>query len=170
MATMTSRRPFYGHLKVLIFSKELAEQKNIMASITDLFIRNIQMRRSIKVVIAEGNAKDVLGIGEITEKTPANFINMTLERNANTLEMVNDVRLGRFQSKLLDEKNYVLILIKNENEKIHTEGAAVFNGKEDKLIGTLSKKEVEGFNLITQRNKDGTIKVVVDDNLKMFQL
>src|SRR5699024_3265219 len=70
----------------------------------------------------------------------------------------------------LDEKSYVLPLIKNENEKLHTEGAAVFNGKEDKLIGTLSKKEVEGFNLITQRNKDGTIKVVVDDNLKMFQL
>lgn len=167
MTTMTSRKPFYGHLKVLIFSKELAEKENLIASIADLFLRNIEMRRSIKVVIADGKAKDVLDVNEITEKIPANFINMTLERNTKTLEVVEAARLGTLQSYLLDESSYALPLLKAEEGKLYTGGAAVFKGEENKLVGTLNKKEIEGYNLITEENKGGTIKVTVDDNLKV---
>lgn len=170
MGTMTSRHPFYGHLKVLIFSRELAEKKNLIGSIADLFIRNTDMRRSMKVVIADGEAKNLLDLQQITEKTPANFLNMTMERNTKTMESIDIVRLGTLQSYLLDKTSYVLPLIKQKGDEIQTEGAGVFNGEKNKMIGMLNKKEIEGYNLITQKNKDGTIKIGIDGNLMAFQV
>src|SRR5699024_12123610 len=70
MLKETSRPPFYEQLRLLVISEEVALDGDLFASMLDLFIRDQEMRRIIKVIIAEDKAKDVLEVDPKPEKLP----------------------------------------------------------------------------------------------------
>src|SRR5699024_12568157 len=79
LGTRTSRFPSYQHLKVLIFSEELAKEENMVSKLSDMFIRDVDMRRAIKVFVSDGKAKEILNMKQDMEDTPAKFIDMLFE-------------------------------------------------------------------------------------------
>lgn len=69
-ATRTSRSPYLEHLKIIIVSEELAK-KGQFAHVLDFFLRNHEMRRTTKIMIAKGGeARKVLEVTPKNEKLP----------------------------------------------------------------------------------------------------
>src|SRR5699024_268208 len=79
MLKETSRPPFYEQLRLLVISEEVALDGDLFASMLDLFIRDQEMRRIIKVIIVEDKAKDVLEVDPKPEKLPVVHVDMTTE-------------------------------------------------------------------------------------------
>ncbi|MTI66421.1 MAG: hypothetical protein FH753_07450 [Firmicutes bacterium] len=60
-ASLTSRRSFYKHLKVIIISEEVARSIDLR-KLVNLFIRDHEMERSVEMFISKKDARDVLDI------------------------------------------------------------------------------------------------------------
>lgn len=170
IASGTSRKPSYQHLKILVFSEELAKQPNMIPKLSDMFMRDVDMRRGVKVFIAEDKAKDILEMEQDTEQTPTRFVNMLFEKNDGSIETINSLRIGILQEFLLRENSYVLPRLTLENEELNTNSAAVFHGPDNKLVGSLNARETKGYNLATQTTKEGMVEMNVDDERMVYKI
>ncbi|KAA0746111.1 Ger(x)C family spore germination protein, partial [Bacillus sp. BF2-3] len=71
-----SRTLFFPHIQVLIFSKELLSNPNILQNTLDVYIRDNEMRRNIRLFVSEKNAEDILKQSAKPENLPAQYIDM----------------------------------------------------------------------------------------------
>ncbi|WP_188455076.1 Ger(x)C family spore germination protein [Virgibacillus oceani] len=170
MAQLTSRSPYWEHLKIIIVSKEIAETKNLFAKIMDIFLRNPSMRRSIKVIVADEDAKNVLDVKPTNEKLPALYIESVMENSFKTASALEPVRVGQVHAYLLNQNSYVIPKITTSGEGIQYEGAAVFHGYDNKMVGMLDGEETKGLNLLTGNAKEGAINIELDDNILTYEL
>lgn len=169
MSTKTNRTPFYEHLKVLIVSKELAQEKGLFTKIMDVFIRDQEMRRSIKVIISEGKAKKILEAKPETEKLPAMYINSILEHSVSVLTVIDPVRVGDLQKHLLARDSFTLPKVSTNGKVVNNSGVAVFQGEKNKMVGVLTAEETKGLNLIMESNDNGAVKFEINDHLMVFE-
>ncbi|MBU5466046.1 Ger(x)C family spore germination protein [Virgibacillus sp. MSJ-26] len=165
-----SRVPFYGHSRLVIVSEKLAHNPELFASMLDVFIRDQEMRRGIKIIIAEGEAKNILDIDPKPEKLPVMHIDMITDNSYKSIEIIEPVTLGRLHDYLLHKNSYVLPKISINNDGIDYSGAAVFDGTNDKMVGTLNGLETKGMNLIKGDTKEGMIKFKVNNHIMAFDL
>lgn len=170
MLKETSRIPFYEHLRLAIVSEEVAHDPELFASMMDVFMRDQEMRRGIKVIIAEDKAKDVLKINPDPEKLPVMHIDMITENTYKSMDMINPVTLGNLHSYLLNNNSYVIPKITVLEDKVNYNGVAVFHGSNDKMVGSLNGHETKGMNLIKGGIKGGMIKFKVEDHIMAFDL
>lgn len=169
MAKQISRVPYYEHLKVIIISEEVAKAPRLFSSIMDIFIRDQEMRRSIKVVISEGKAKKLLEIKPASENLPAVYIESVMENNAKSIEVGNPVKMGNIHQFLLDRSSFSIPRVVPDENRLKTNGLAVFHGNDNKMIGMLNGKETKGLNLIKEKNKGGSVKFEIEDHLMVYE-
>lgn len=170
MSTQTSRALYFEHLKILVISEEVAKKPNLIASLLDLYIRDQEMRRGIKVLVSEGKAKNILEIEQKTEKYPVKFINMTIENSEKSLEVIKPVSIGRLHGFLLNNNSYVLPRVLPTDKGMEDRGVAVFHGTNNKMVGTLNGRETRGLNLIKEKNHNGIIKFETENHLMVFEI
>ncbi|MEJ8543824.1 Ger(x)C family spore germination protein [Brevibacillus borstelensis] len=170
LAVRTSRSPFYQHLKVVIVSEEVARSPNTFADVLDYFLRDPEMRRSSKVLIAKGKAKPVLEVRPKTEKLPSLYINSVAENTNQNARMIPEVPLGEVYEDMINEFSFVLPRIVAANNEVKVAGAAVFQGQGNRLIGFLGEEETEGLNFLTGNVQGGLLKTKVRDNLVIFNI
>ncbi|WP_217587826.1 Ger(x)C family spore germination protein [Lentibacillus saliphilus] len=171
MGAESSRLPFYGHLKMLVVSEDIAKEKDLFAGVLDLFIRMQEMRRDIKLIIAEEEAKDVLSVEPDIEKIPALYLDALSENSSKTMSMLAPVTVGDVHGFLLNHHSYALPMLKKKVDKlVQYEGAAVFSGKGNKLVGSLNDQETKSLNLVTKPFKGGTIEFEMDGHPSVYEL
>ena len=170
MARKTSRAPFYEHLKVIIISEEIAKEPNLIASLLDLFIRDHEMRRGIKVLIADGKAKDILAHEPKAEIYPVKYITAITEHNDKNIEIIDPVKIGKLHGYLLEKSSFILPRALFTGKGMDESGVAVFHGNDNKMVGVLNNDETKGLNLIKQGNKTGVITFDVDNHLMAFEI
>src|SRR5699024_11217284 len=61
MSANNSKTPYFGHIKMLIISEELAKQKGTLIKLLDHYIRDVKIRRVTNLIVSEGDEKGVLG-------------------------------------------------------------------------------------------------------------
>ena len=66
---MSSRLPYYKHLKAIIISEEIEKSLNL-EQLLNFFLREPEMTRDIQVMISKGCARDVLEVKPIKERLP----------------------------------------------------------------------------------------------------
>ena len=71
------------HLNVVLFSEDVAKEEHLFAELMDIFLREKEMLRSVKVAIAKGQAGDFLNILSENEKIPGQYISKLLENKSN---------------------------------------------------------------------------------------
>ncbi|TCP20305.1 Ger(x)C family germination protein [Scopulibacillus darangshiensis] len=98
MAVKTSRTPYAEQLKVVITSAKAA---NTPYNVLDLFLRDNEMRRNIKVLISKGRAVDVLNISPKNEKVPSIALDSITNNVDKNTAMVPDIRIGDIHENLL---------------------------------------------------------------------
>src|SRR5690625_423620 len=172
MASQTSRVTYYEHLKVLIVSEELADKPELLAALVDFFIRDHEMRRGVHIYISKGEAKEILEIDPKPERIPAMFLNTVTDNEQEALEMISSVQIGDLHKLLLQPFSYVLpkIAAGEDKSKVHDDKTAVFHGYNNQMVGTLTGEETKGLNLLTEKNKSGSIVFEIDNKSMAYEV
>ncbi|MFC5450295.1 Ger(x)C family spore germination protein [Paenibacillus aestuarii] len=162
IANLTSRSPYFEHLKLVIISNEVARSGSHMADILDFFLRNNEMRRGVQILISEGNAADMLKINANIEPMPVDYINSIAKNNMKTNFMLPQSRIGDVHEYLVKHRSFAIQKIKIENGSVNLQGAAIFDGHSKNFIGFLSGAETQGLNFITGDIKGGIVEAVIN--------
>ncbi|GGA76048.1 Ger(x)C family spore germination protein [Ornithinibacillus halotolerans] len=170
LANQTNKLPFFEHLKVIIISKEVASKPQLFANVMDVFIRNRDTRRGIKVIIAKEKAMDLLNIQPEIEKIPIRFIDRILENSLKKTGEMKPVRVGDIHEYLLNKSSFVLSEVSPNDTKINFDGGVVYKGDSSKVDGSLTLDEMLGYELIIGEKVRGPIEVNYNDKLTVYSI
>lgn len=169
--TMSERIPFYEHLKLIMLSEEVVSVPDLFPKVMDFFLREGEMRREIRLVIAEGEASSVLDIQPEGEQLPIIYIDSTFENTeGRTLQILTGPRIGDIHELLLSTYSYAIPIIKTTGNTVELNQAAVFSGETDSMVGKLNKEEVMGLNLIRGEQREGIIDLKVHGEILNLQM
>ncbi|BAU28329.1 spore germination protein [Aneurinibacillus soli] len=157
VSTVTGNSPSYEYLKVLAISEDIARAHNLQ-ELLNFFLRNTEARRTVKVVIVQGKAKDVLDKHPIIENNPAVNLSDIVENSKKVIQVTPEVTLGDVSKRLTSQRSLVIPRVMVVKDKAQMSGAAVIKGKNAKMIGTLTPEEVGGLSLLRGEVKNGIVK------------
>ena len=152
------------HLRVVLFSEAVAKQEKLFANLMDIFLREMEMRRTIKVVIVSDEAQGLLDVVPEHEIVPAFYIHGLLT-NDDSLIAIKSLRLGEVHEELLAKTSFMIPQIKKFNDtNAEYEGFAIYNAASQKVVGTLRGDEAKGVVLLTGNVRTGSLNTNVDGN------
>ncbi|GAB3800385.1 Ger(x)C family spore germination protein [Virgibacillus kimchii] len=166
----TDQNPFYQHLKVLIISEDVLIEPQLFTDIMDVYLRSQDMRRTVRVIMTEGDASRILDIDPKTNPLPGMYIDKLMDSVQGDASAINPVNLGDLHLDLLEEKSFVLPKVKLEGNQVLFENAGVFRGEANQLVGILNIEETVGFNLLTENTKEGMLDIHVDGDLVQLEM
>lgn len=147
ISAKTSKSPFYEHLSVLIVSERIAQKKHLLTNLLDTYIRNVNLRRGVKVIVAKGKPEKLFEFKTPEDKLSAVHIDQLLEKTNKERGFFEATTIGNLEEYHLRGNSYVLPLLEVTDE-IEYQAGAVFNGPEDKMVGTFNLEEMRGLELI----------------------
>lgn len=170
MIKQAGRRTNVTHLNVVLFSEDVAKEEHLFADLMDIFLREKEMLRSVKIAITKGQSGNYLNILPENEKIPSKYISKILENQSN-LEIAQPLTVGDVQTYLLSKQSFIIPLIDQVNETtVNYEGLSVYSGQKHKIVGTLTGNEAKGMNLIHTKDQTGTINLQIDNHDVTFEI
>lgn len=159
MSTISSRRIFWAHIKVIIINEELARSNTL--EIFDFFTRNPELRLRTLVAVTPYNAGKLIEVVPDIEKDPATLLEDLIEKK-NLSGKVYGIMLKDFLEDYLDPNigpvTSRIIIDKSKPEPaLKVSGAYVFDG--NKLVGSLDDDHTRGLLWIKNKIHD-SIRVV----------
>lgn len=159
MASISSRRIFWSHIKVILISEELASSNTLQ--IFDFFSRNPELRLRTLIAITPGEAGKLLEVMPVMEKDPA----ISLERiiqNKNLTGKSYSIMLKDFLEDYLNPNispvTSRIILDKSKSKPVlKTSGAYVFDMYKRPV--PLSEEDTRGFLWIKNKMNDSIMVV-----------
>lgn len=193
--TRSARKPFWGHLNVIVISEEVAKEG--LTEIIDFFSRGRELRRLNQIVIAKGKAREILEAEPKLESINAVFIK-NLIGNRNGQSLAPETTLNDLMSSMTTAgRDPIIPKIEAKAKEKHAEqeedkkgnepsggetkeedkpkeilelrGAGIF--KNNKLVDWLNEKETRGYLWIVGQVGSGII--VIDsprENAKLISL
>ncbi|MFC2949472.1 Ger(x)C family spore germination protein [Virgibacillus sediminis] len=156
----SSRVPSPQHLIIIPVSEDVAKEEELFADVMDVFLRQQHMRRGIKVVIVQGEAKRILDVQPDIENFPAQYMEAIMESSAKNPTIIEAVTAGDIHEYLLKEKSFILPRMSiTEESEIKYEGVAVFRGDSSQMVGSLNGRETRGLNFIKGDHQQGALPV-----------
>ncbi|EOO60123.1 Ger(X)C family germination protein [Bacillus cereus VD196] len=165
-----SRTLFFPHIQVLIFSKELLSNPNILQNTLDVYIRDNEMRRNIRLFVSEKNAEDILKQSAKPENLPAQYIDMLADHPMINAQVIEAARIGNVQGKIISTQSFVLPILKSTKHGIKMDGAALFRGKDNKCVGVLSGEQTMGMNFIIAEKMGGFFTIRKKNQLITYEI
>ena len=151
------RQDFYGHLKVLIISEEVAREG--ILPVMDFFTRRREIQQNIKLAIANGEARKVLEVEPPEEDFAAFYLDLMLQSLYRTAVKINTNMLEIRRDLADSGGNAVLPRVRASSPtEIVAAGAAVV--KDWKFVGWLSEVETSGYNSVRGNITGGSINIV----------
>lgn len=159
MASISPRRIFWSHIKVIIISEALARDNVI--EIFDFFSRNPELRLRTWIAVTPGEAGKLLEVVPLMEREPSQHIERIIDKT-NLIGTANSIMIKDFLEEYLDPyvdpvASRIIISKVNDRPTLKLEGASVFSGSN--MVGWLNDVETRGF--LWLRNKiSGSVRVV----------
>ncbi|MGY3372152.1 Ger(x)C family spore germination protein [Bacillus toyonensis] len=170
IAKKVSRALFFPHIKVIIFSEELLSHPYILQNTLDVYIRDHEMRRNIRLFVSEKNAEAILKQSAKPENLPAQYIDMLAKHSPKNVQMVEAVRISDVEEKIITKRSFVLPILRLTKQGIQMEGAALFRGKDNKYVGMLSGEQTMGINYILSRKIEGFFTIRKKNQLITYEI
>lgn len=170
IAKKISRTLFFPHIQVIIFSEELLSNPNVLQNTLDVYIRDHEMRRNIRLFVSEKNAEAILKQNAKPENLPAQYIDMLAEHPPKNAQMVEAARIGDVQEKIISNRSFVLPVLKPTKQGIEMDGAALFRGKDNKCVGMLNGEQTVGINFIIGEKLGGYFTIRKKDQLITYEI
>lgn len=155
----TSRTLFFGHNSVLIMNEGVARTEGVK-QILDFFLRPIESRETMSVLLTRGKASDLLEVFIPLEKINGNAIQRVIEQSHDNLSQVQNINLIDFATMVAnptaDAKVPEVRISGNKQAQSSldalksTRSEAVIKlgdlgvFRQDKLIGWLNRRESRG--------------------------
>ncbi|NEN81304.1 Ger(x)C family spore germination protein [Paenibacillus elgii] len=157
LSTRLSRKPSYEHLRIILISEEVARSFDLR-NIINFLLRNPEARRSIRVLICEGNTRTAFEKKGIVTNPALKLRGMT-DGYRTTLRMPSIMKLGEMSENLTKKSNFVIQWLSTAREETKVSGAAVIRGKDARMAGWLDEEETVGLNwLKEQKQRTGIIE------------
>ncbi|MBP1895918.1 Ger(x)C family spore germination protein [Paenibacillus lactis] len=155
----TSRTLFFGHNSVLIMNEGVARTEGVKQML-DFFLRPIESRETMSVLLTKGKASDLLEVFIPLEKINGNAIQRVIEQSHDKLSQVQNIKLIDFATMVADpnsdakvpevrisgnkQSQSSLDALKSTRSKavIKLGDLGVF--RHDKLIGWMNRRESRG--------------------------
>ncbi|ATW24764.1 Ger(x)C family spore germination protein [Candidatus Formimonas warabiya] len=171
-ATMqVDRKLFWPHDKVFVIGEEMAREG--LAPLLDWIDRDAEPRRLPKLLIARGQAKDIMEVESELERLPAFFLENLVKTSGST-SMAVEVRIHDFLKMMTAEGRdpYASCIELVDGKKMGQTGnagesgskmqailtgAAVF--RKDRLVGWLDRYETRGLLWVLGKVESGIIVV-----------
>lgn len=166
----SSRVLFIHHNQVILFSEELA--RDGLSDHIDVFMRNLQSRMEVPIVVVEGKAVAVLEEEMALDEVTGTYLSRTLDSRASISPNYRVSILG-FVSRLHDSSVAPVVpllnLVKEEDQThIEIDGMAVFQGT--RMIGKLDNNEVFGYIWAMGDVTSGRLDVESEEGHAIFQI
>jgi spore germination protein len=163
-----SRPMNYEHQKVLIINEELA-RKGIIANLSDFFVRDHEMRRDILVFISQGMGYEILKNKLPLEIMPAISIEMMSDNADRGHSIPPRTFIGELINKITSHQSYIIPrIVKTGGDGIKLAGAAVFQGKDNKMVGWLGEYDVQGYSWVTGQLENESLEAFYGPEQKPF--
>lgn len=157
MSFRTSRSPYLQHSRMILISERLA-RKGRMDQVLDLFLRDHEMRRSTKVMVVDGEVKQLLNVRPKNEKLPVRYFESVAENPAKSSRIYPPTNVGKVQHFILSKQSFTLPKIKAIDKEVSVAGAAVFEGETLKMKGFLNEDETAALNFIKGETDSGVLE------------
>lgn len=170
MASISSRRIFWAHIKVIIISEDLARSNTL--EIFDFFARNPELRLRTLIAVTPEEAGEIIEVIPEMEKDPALYLEKIIENKSLTGKSYS-VMLKDFLEDYLDPNvgpvTSMIVLDKSKEKPVlKTSGAYVFDGH--KVSASLNEKETRGLLWIKNKMKDSIMVVYCPEDNKPVTL
>lgn len=160
-STRISRPPYYEHLYVILISEDVARSIRL-DQLIHFFLREHEIRRTVKMMIVKGEARKALEVPTKTEDFPALELLRLTDNLNKTTRTAPPLKLGDISKRLVNDDSFTVPRVVTDENGVKMAGLAVFKGKEKKMIGWLGEEETEGYNWITGQGQGGIIEAVDD--------
>lgn len=171
MISITSKKVYFGHCKVIVFSKAVAEEGII--PVVDTVIRDHEMRLTMDIVVSKSQtALEILkqktimnpiASYEIDEMLTSNESSLSESYKCEVYQMINILESDGISPVT---PTLEVITTSDDGATFKLSGIAVFN--KDKLIGFLDEEDAKTFLFIKDEIKSGTISVQADKEANHF--
>ncbi|OPJ59239.1 Ger(x)C family spore germination protein [Clostridium oryzae] len=166
MSSISSRRIFWAHIKLIIIGEQLARSNTL--EIFDFFSRNPELRLRTLIAVTPDEAGKLIEVVPEMEKDPAIYLEDIIENKnlsgksysimlKDFLEDYLDPYLGPVTSKIVVDKSRL-------EPVLRTSGAYVFSEK--KLAASLNEEQTRGLLWLKNKMNDSIMVVYCpDDNM-----
>lgn len=170
IAKKISRTLFFPHIQVIIFSDELLANPYVLQNTLDVYFRDHEMRRNIRLFVSKKNAESILKQSAKPENLPAQYIDMLAEHPPKNAQMIEAARIGEVQGKMIADRSFALPLLGLTKQGVQMEGAALIRGKDNKCVGTLNGEQTLGMNYVIGKKIGGFFTVRKKNQLITYEI
>ncbi|MBV1818790.1 Ger(x)C family spore germination protein [Clostridium cochlearium] len=150
----SSRDISFGHLKLLILSKDLFQYPDTIKEVVDYLQREPAITRDMLVIACDGDVKNYIDFEPDTEKNIHNYI-VGLIENSDSNSNIIPINFNKFMKGMNEKGNIMLpLLTRRKDEK----GVELSNSciiKDFKFQNVLSSAQTSGIKLLTGKYKRG---------------
>ncbi|MDM5187166.1 Ger(x)C family spore germination protein [Bacillus sp. DX4.1] len=165
-----SRSLFFPHIQILVFSKDLLQHPFVLEQTLDVFFRDHEMRRNIRIFVSKDRAEGILKQSSKPENLPAKYIDLLADHADSNAYMLEAIRIGDIQEMMTAKRSFVLPILQLTKQGVKLEGAAVFKGKNNKLLGLLSGKDTQGLNYIIGEKASGFVTIRKEEETVTYEI
>ncbi|MFJ8356107.1 Ger(x)C family spore germination protein [Bacillus paramycoides] len=170
IAKKISRSLFFPHIQAIIFSKELLSGPYVLQNTLDVYIRDHEMRRNIRLFVSKKNAEAILKQSAKPENLPAKYIDMLADHPPKNAQMIEAARIGEVQEKMISKQSFALPVLSLTKQGVQMDGAALFRGKDNKCVGMLSGEQTLGMNYIIGKKIGGFFTIRKKGQLITYEI
>ena len=172
-AVLNSKKRLYNRLymggaRTVIISSDIAENEGI-SSIIDGFLRNIELRETINIVISQQEtARELLVVEGLDVKNVSYEIAEIVEEDQRVDSTSKQVDMYQaYNHMMAPGRELVLpafhLVLNNEKPAVEINGIALFNG--DRLTGYLSPEDTHFFLMLADNKSGGALSFLLDNRM-----
>ncbi|MBF8982479.1 Ger(x)C family spore germination protein [Lutibacter sp. B2] len=158
--TRLGKTTFFRHTKAIILGEKLAKDEKLFREVLDVIERSPELGRKIHLIIAKGEAKEILDTSTKDETVLGLFIRELMEQTRKT-PRIADADLGYILRSLHESHTAITPKIVSSKDEFKIAGAAVL--KDFKMIGWLGELETKDLMFMQDKIKSSEMNVVKDD-------
>ncbi|MEK5164093.1 Ger(x)C family spore germination protein [Paenibacillus sp. FSL R5-0527] len=169
MSYRTSRSPYLQHIRMIIISDRMAREAEFSKAL-DLFLRDHEMRRATKIMVAEGDARAMMNIKPKNERLPIAYFESVAQNPTKSSRIYPPTSIGEMQAFIIAKQSFALPRMQKNGDKVSVSGAAVFNGETLSLQGYLNDDETSGLNVLRGTAQDGVLEFKLDNDYVAYEI
>ena len=160
--TLSQERLNFDHMKVIVLSNQVLDNKEMLIQLVDQFERNSEYARTINVFAFEGKASDVFEeeINKLNDSTI--FLSKIYQNNRFDVLTTTEVSLGDFINGINNQNSTEFIpKVVIKDDEISIDGAGLVN--ELLFKGWINKEQIEKLSWYMGRGKGSVIPISLND-------
>lgn len=157
IAKAVSKRAFFGHNKIIVLSKELAQ--NDIKNYIDYFLRSEDSRADVAICVSNEKAKFILESKENDANVPSENILFLINNNEETGQsiLVNENEFLMLYEDKYSDIYLPVIERKDDESTVKSAGIALFS--HNRLAYITNDIETKGFVILNNKAKDVLIQI-----------